>query len=955
MKIQNKILIGVLPVVFVGIIAIGFASLRLSSSMLLDQIRQNTMLMSEGFADELNTQLVKYGRIVQSGAADILTSINIDDSFRAERALFPEFEHFVYTAPRGEVLRVFPANDALERLDFSSKNYWQSAQNGEMAISEVHDDFGYLAITICAPVLIHFSGSPPELQGVVCVALPTEKLFDKLSRVVVGDTGEVLIVDRNLTILNKLGPAHFGELSRADLAPGDARRDVAEAIVNERIGWSSYSTEQGDFFVSFAPVSVVDWSLVITGSLDELTADVAQLKALTLAVLLIALLLSGVVIFFDVRGVIRPVRQLTELISAVAKDDLNVRVEVDSQDELGRMAGAFNHMMERIQNLVEQLHYRLAFEDLILRVSADFLKIHQRDNIDDWLRGVLEQCARFTRADHAYLCLIDAHSENSDAPDVRHFEYSVDLQATAPQRRWTREEFPWLVAKLAANETIFLRTLEDLDAEAVVERAYFESLGVRSLVIVPMGYEGRLLGCLGLEACSEAAFAVEDLPLIQLLEEIITSAIERDRVDHELRLHRNNLEGLVEERTDHIQAINRRLRREIEERERAEAAQGESEQRYRTLIEQSVEAIYIFDATSREIFETNEAFLELLGRANDDGNGEVLALKDFVVNDPTVTDEALANLRQQRAIPLTECTWRTREGRIVNVQVTASFMRTGARELVFVVARDITAQKMLQAQLVLTDRLVSIGTLAAGVAHEINNPLAFVIANLDYLNTELGELFAETGSNARHDEVLHILSRTEAGAERVRSVVQDLRTFSHSGDEALGAINLHEVLDSALSLASSELRQRAKLVRNYAKVPLVRADVTRLGQVFLNLIVNAVQVLPPDRPFENTITVSTALQADGRVLVEVSDTGSGIGPEVLSRIFDPFFTTKSVGVGIGLGLWICHNIITSLDGEISVKTQLGEGTTFSVLLMTADAKRISQSMHKIALTSRQTE
>ncbi len=239
---------------------------------------------------------------------------------------------------------------------------------------------------------------------------------------------------------------------------------------------------------------------------------------------------------------------------------------------------------------------------------------------------------------------------------------------------------------------------------------------------------------------------------------------------------------------------------------------------------------------------------------------------------------------------------------------------------------DVTDRKRLEAQLMLADRMASVGTLAAGVAHEINNPLAFVLANVEFALAELRAAAVEPL------EVLRALGEARDGGLRVREIVRDLKAFSRADAEGSERIDLRRVLQSALGLAQNEIRHRARLEVDVGDIPCVMGSEHRLGQVFLNLLINAAQSIPEGRATDNEIRATTATAPDGRALVVISDTGGGISPEVLPRIFDPFFTTKPVGVGTGLGLSICHGIVSGLGGEILVESTVGRGTTFKVLL-----------------------
>jgi CheY-like chemotaxis protein len=249
-----------------------------------------------------------------------------------------------------------------------------------------------------------------------------------------------------------------------------------------------------------------------------------------------------------------------------------------------------------------------------------------------------------------------------------------------------------------------------------------------------------------------------------------------------------------------------------------------------------------------------------------------------------------------------------------------------------VVFRDVTAEKAAQTQLLVSDRMASLGMLAAGVAHEINNPLAAVLANLEMAIADLSDLARVHGSQIDLHELPEELRDARDAAERVRHIVRDLKIFSRSDEEARGAVDVERVLESSIRMVWNEVRHRARLVKAFTPVPRVFANEARLGQVFLNLIVNASQAILEGRAPENEIRVTTDRAPDGRVRIGVTDTGHGVTPEVMSRLFTPFFTTKPVGVGTGLGLAICHQTVTALGGEILVESVVGVGTTFWVLL-----------------------
>ena len=249
-------------------------------------------------------------------------------------------------------------------------------------------------------------------------------------------------------------------------------------------------------------------------------------------------------------------------------------------------------------------------------------------------------------------------------------------------------------------------------------------------------------------------------------------------------------------------------------------------------------------------------------------------------------------------------------------------------------AQDITDRVNLESRLLLSDRLASVGTLAGGVAHEINNPLSYVAFNLEFLAEELAGVCVDPTSQLVKD-MTEAISDAREGAERIRRIVRDLKSFSRADDDAPGPTDVRRVIELATKMAANEIKPRAQLRLDYQAEASVIANDSRLGQVVLNLLVNAAQAIPEGHAAANAITVRTRRDRDTHLLIEVSDTGSGIAPEIANRIFDPFFTTKPVGVGTGLGLSICHGIVESFGGEITMRSEVGKGSTFTVRLKVA--------------------
>jgi nitrogen-specific signal transduction histidine kinase/ActR/RegA family two-component response regulator len=260
-----------------------------------------------------------------------------------------------------------------------------------------------------------------------------------------------------------------------------------------------------------------------------------------------------------------------------------------------------------------------------------------------------------------------------------------------------------------------------------------------------------------------------------------------------------------------------------------------------------------------------------------------------------------------------------------------------------VVLRDVREREALHERIAASDRLASLGTLAAGVAHEINNPLTYIMANAAMAERELGQWQGLSGSPT--DKLLSALRKDlgeiEDGAERIRRIVADLSLFARPHSGATQG-DLGSALNWAIRVTSTLVKSRAKLVLDIDSVPRVRGDTTRLGQVFVNLLVNAAQAIEEGEPEKNAVTISASAGGQGEVVVTITDSGSGMTAETLRRIFEPFFTTKPVGSGTGLGLSVCKGIVESLDGELTVKSERGVGSTFRVHLPAAASEPVKQ-------------
>ena len=364
---------------------------------------------------------------------------------------------------------------------------------------------------------------------------------------------------------------------------------------------------------------------------------------------------------------------------------------------------------------------------------------------------------------------------------------------------------------------------------------------------------------------------------------------------------------------------------EVTDRVRAEEALRASEERLRLVeaaIDQASDAVNVLDADGRIVW-LNAAHARMLGRPKEELVGRSI-LEVTALIDPEDFHRRWADV-VRRGVSVSDHPIRAADGRLVPGEVAAAAIDFGGRRYVVYSVRDVSDRRHAEA----AARLAGIGTLAAGVAHEINNPLAYVLTNLAWLREQLGG-----DGTPPAGELRKVIDEAHDGATRVRDIVQHLRLFARP-DETVGPVDVRAAARSALTLAQNEIRHRAALVVRLPDVRSVLGNENRLAQVFLNLLTNAAQAIPAGHADRNEIRLEVRPEGDRTVVAEVSDTGGGIPDEVRAHLFEPFFTTKAVGAGMGLGLFVCHGIVAGMGGRIEVESRAGAGTTFRLVLPVA--------------------
>jgi len=417
--------------------------------------------------------------------------------------------------------------------------------------------------------------------------------------------------------------------------------------------------------------------------------------------------------------------------------------------------------------------------------------------------------------------------------------------------------------------------------------------------------------------------------LLVTLYRLNKNMIAREQAEKELSHHRDQLEGLVNERTTELRQANILLQEDIAKRQLAEKALRESEEKYRGLIETASDAIFIIDAETGEIADVNRKGVELLGRSA----GEIIGLHLSQLHPADEAEkyiELFKKVASHITLPDIACHVLHRDGYKIPVEISTSIMESEDRKIILGIFRDIRERIKLEEEIQKAQRLESAGILAGGIAHDFNNLLTAILGNIS-----LAKAFADP-----NDKVYKRLAETEKATMRAKDITRQLLTFAKGGVPITRTVDLSNTI-----VESSEFALRGSSLKCDCSVPEnlwpVEADLGQISQVIHNLVINAYQVMPGGgscRVEAKNIMIRDddpiPLPNGKYVEISVHDYGSGIPPEHLSKIFDPFFTTKKSGTGLGLPT--AYSIIKKHGGLLTVDSEVGRGSTFRIFLPVSD-------------------
>ncbi len=626
-------------------------------------------------------------------------------------------------------------------------------------------------------------------------------------------------------------------------------------------------------------------------------------------VAMLAVLVAGAAALFFTRSISRPVTNLSAVATRIAEGDLELTAEIDRTDEIGSLAQSFNRMTSRLRD-------RIDTERLLADMSRKFISLPIAET-GPAIKQAIGEIGMALGVDRSY---------------VSHF--SMNEKKVISTHGWCHhgvppridkldgmviESLPWFAARLRNREIIEIFSVADLPSEASVEKEQWQADQIQSLICVPMVYGKSLRGFVGFDAVREKrVWDKEDIRLLQMVGEIIFNAMAKERTETSLR---------------------------------------ESEQRFRTVVNASQDAMIVFDpAGTITLFNSsaektfNSLQIEVIGQPFDhlipEKYRKVVHQHIQLLVAPNGPRDVIEKTIELYAL--------RRNNQSFPVELSLSVGQLEGDPFVLAVIRDITERRRIQEMMIQSEKMLSVGGLAAGMAHEINNPLAAIMQSAQVVIQRTSKNLPANLVAAREcgvdmaviekymdiREIFKLLSSINDSGVRAAQIVENMLSFSRKSSYSFEQHSLSHILDDTVKLASSDYDlkkkhdfRQIKIVREYdTELPTVSCEKTKIQQVILNLLKNAAEAMSEQNETgDDSQIVLRLFREENMARIEVEDNGPGINKETRKRIFEPFFTTKRVGEGTGLGLSVSYFIIReNHGGNIAVESVPQKGTRFII-------------------------
>jgi len=908
-------------------------------------------------------------------------------------------------SPSGRMIAGTAVTPDVLKRNFAFRDYFK--QTMSTARPYISDPFlskqthGHPIIMLTAPVfdaqgnvVAVFAGSLDLLKDNFLGALPAIKI---------GRTGSLYLYSTDRTII---ASADKTRTMKKDVPLG-ANLLFDKAIEGFEGTGITITSKGTEVLASFKRLQSVNWILAANYPAAEAFEPINRARRYFLLAALLGIAVTTVVVWFVMGYLTKPLKIFTAHVSSAAeKTGAGKFVHIRSGDEIEVLADSYNRMIAALDKNSEHLQQSeagLAKAQRIARIGS-----WDWDREKNELRWSEESYRIFgLRKDEfgsTYESFLNAvHGEDRESV-ARATEaalsgkrpYSIDYRIVLPDGavRHVHEQGE-VVLNSAGDAVGMTGTVQDITDCMRIETSLresedkFKTIAEHSGVGIFLVQDGAFkyvnpriaatMGCTPGEIVETMTprdiVLPEDWPLVGT--NMVKRLAGKAAPDHyEFRILTKR--GDIVHVENHASLISYRGRPaimasllDITERKTAEQAVQESDKRLKAFIEANPDGVYFSDREG--VFQRiNRAGAKILGHG---APQEVIGRKaiDFWA-DPAERDRFLSDLREKGSVKGFTMRGRRADGSRIYLEATSRLVLDEGGNISGIegILRDITDRtlaemglaektrelesayrelKAAQSRVLQQEKMASIGQLAAGVAHEINNPTGFVISNLGTLDKYVGRMkeylaaqaaligpmsgtaqgaaLLELGKRIKIDYVMadapQLLRESLDGANRIKDIVQNLKSFSRMNNAELEPADINAGLESTIVIAWNELKYKATVKKEYGDIPPLICNLGQLNQVFMNLLVNAAQAIET----RGEITVRTGRE-NGSVFVSVSDTGCGIAEENLARIFDPFFTTKEVGKGTGLGLSIAYDIVKKHKGDISVQSEAGKGTTFTV-------------------------
>ncbi|MCF6156712.1 MAG: PAS domain S-box protein [Candidatus Brocadia sp.] len=541
-------------------------------------------------------------------------------------------------------------------------------------------------------------------------------------------------------------------------------------------------------------------------------------------------------------------------------------------------------LVEERKKKEEEIQKSLSEQKALYRIG---IMLSSAREMNEVFQTIVRSGLEITNTPAGSLALYDAEKNELELTAVHGFSPEFSLKAT----RW-KVRPGGLTSKILSQKQPFV--VPDISGESSIDTKVIMAEGIRSLVATPLTTENRIVGILYVDDYKPRTFTKRDISILGLLATQATIAIEKAKIQEQLELKNQKLKHTM----DYLQNI----------------------------LDNSADMIITTDIENN-VVEFNKCAEEILGYLQNEIAGKPLA---GLFTNPDQCRMLLEKIKREGKVSNQETQFITRERKIVDISLTLSQLKDTAGNMIGTVgiSKDITEFKRTQAQLIQAGKLAGIGQLAAGIAHEINNPLSGVLGYAKRLmkKAEDEELRKVPAFKTFPREMKLIAD----SALRCKKIIEGLLKFSRTSETESMNVNVNEVIDESLVLFGNQLSSHNVELNKVLNpdIPTIRANHTQIQQVFTDIIINALQAMPQG----GKLTIVTRPINSFAVEIEFTDTGEGISKENLTKIFEPFFTTREPGKGTGLGLYMIYRILQNHHGRIDVKSEVGQGATFTITL-----------------------